>query len=136
MYGCFLRPHREIRLLTGAQFDEDLQRITLSGRANKRKKVRVVSIPDFVRKELLRNDFLNRPPHYNIFSKIVEPLNECYFSLQCSLTFLVSKGVLFPIAPYIVRTKKLVSVGNMVIQELGLANCNNYNFCDLLIRSI
>jgi integrase len=44
----------------------------------------VVAIPDFVRKELLKNDFLSRPAHHNIFSGTVEPLNECYFSLQWS----------------------------------------------------
>jgi integrase len=62
----------------------DYLRITLSGSANKGKKVRVVSIPDFVRNELVRNDLLSRAPHYNIFSRTVKPLNECYFSLQWS----------------------------------------------------
>ena len=44
----------------------------------------MVSIPDFVRKEMVRIDLLSRPREYNIFSGTVKPFNECYFSLQWS----------------------------------------------------
>ena len=47
-YGCLLRPHREIRLLTWGDFDEQLTRISLSGSRNKSGRNRIVPIPDYV----------------------------------------------------------------------------------------
>ncbi len=84
MYGCFLRPHREIRLLTVKDIQDDYSRIVLSGNSNKGKKVRVVAIPDFVKQELIELNLDGIPDGYNIFSGNEQPYNECYFSLQWS----------------------------------------------------
>jgi integrase len=51
-YGCFLRPHKEVRNLTSGHFKKNITEIHLSGSENKGKKVRVVYIPDYVRNEL------------------------------------------------------------------------------------
>jgi integrase len=74
-YGCLLRPHREIRLLTWGDFSEDLSFIHLSGSRVKNKRNRIVPVPSYVRKELKR-----REPHLNIFTNKVKPFNESYFS--------------------------------------------------------
>ena len=74
-YGCLLRPHREIRLLTWGDFSEDLSFIHLSGSRVKNKRNRIVPVPSYVRKELKR-----RESHLNIFTKKEEPFNESYFS--------------------------------------------------------
>ena len=74
-YGCLLRPHREIRLLTWRDFSEDLLFIHLSGSRVKNKRNRIVPVPSYVRKELKR-----REPHLNIFTNKEEPYNESYFS--------------------------------------------------------
>ena len=74
-YGCLLRPHREIRLLTWGDFSEDLSFISLSGSRVKNKKNRIVPVPSYVRKELKR-----REPHLNIFTNKERPFNESYFS--------------------------------------------------------
>ena len=82
-YGAWLRPHEEVRLLTAGDFKNDNTEVHLSGGENKGGKVRVVYIPDYVRKEIMpiisglnRND--------NIFSKQVEPFNYSYFNTQWS----------------------------------------------------
>ena len=74
-YGCLLRPHREIRLLTWGEFSEDLSFIRLSGDRVKNKRNRIVPVPSYVR-EALHYD----KPGLNIFSGSITPFNESYFS--------------------------------------------------------
>ena len=74
-YGCLLRPHREIRLLTWKDFSEDLSYINLSGRRVKNKRNRIVPVPSYVRKELKMGDL-----NLNIFTNKEHPFNESYFS--------------------------------------------------------
>ena len=49
MYGCLLRPHQEIRLLTWNDINIQKHLISLSGGQNKSGRNRVVPIPEFVR---------------------------------------------------------------------------------------
>ena len=77
-YGCLLRPHREIRLLTWGDFDEELTRISLSGSRNKSGRNRIVPIPDYVVVHLPPWG-RTTPPSNNIFSGKEEPFNADYF---------------------------------------------------------
>jgi hypothetical protein len=43
-YGCLLRPHREIRLLTWRDISDDLDQVSLGGNQNKGKRNRIVPI--------------------------------------------------------------------------------------------
>ena len=74
-YGCLLRPHREIRLLTWGDFSEDLSFIRLSGDRVKNKRNRIVPVPSYVREALLPDK-----PEVNLFSSSITPFNESYFS--------------------------------------------------------
>ena len=74
-YGCLLRPHREIRLLTWGDFSEDLSFIRLSGDRVKNKRNRIVPVPSYVRESLHPDK-----PELNIFSGTIKPFNESYFS--------------------------------------------------------
>ena len=74
-YGCLLRPHREIRLLTWGDFSEDLSFIRLSGDRVKNKRNRIVPVPKYVREALQPNS-----PELNIFSGNTKPFNDSYFS--------------------------------------------------------
>jgi integrase len=96
-YGCLLRPHEEIRLLTKKHFKGGNTEIHLAGEENKGGKVRVVYVPDYVRVELepvlheiKRND--------NIFSLKEEPFNESYFSKQWNREKkkMLSYGLIYP----------------------------------------
>ena len=73
-YGCLLRPHREIRLLTWNDFSDDLSFISLSGNQNKSGRNRIVPIPSYIKK--LLKPGLNE---HNIFSKNQNSFNEDYF---------------------------------------------------------
>ncbi len=73
-YGCLLRPHREIRELTWADFSDDLSHIHLSGNRNKSGRNRIVPVPAYIRKLLVRGE-----PNHNIFSGNHKPYNEDYF---------------------------------------------------------
>jgi site-specific recombinase XerD len=55
MYGCFLRPHREVRQLKRRHFSNDLSTITLAGNENKGKRIRIIRVPAYVREALHRN---------------------------------------------------------------------------------
>ena len=77
-YGCLLRPHREIRLLTWGDFDEQLTRISLSGSRNKSGRNRIVPIPDYVVVHLPPRGCTTLPTQ-NIFSGKQEPFNADYF---------------------------------------------------------
>jgi integrase len=73
-YGCLLRPHREIRLLTWGDFSESMSFINLSGYQNKSGRNRIVPVPNYIRKYLKGG--LNKA---NIFSNSLKPFNEDYF---------------------------------------------------------
>ena len=73
-YGCLLRPHREIRLLTWGDFLGDLSFISLSGDQNKSGRNRIVPVPSYIKGQL--NIGLKEE---NIFSKTIIPFNEDYF---------------------------------------------------------
>jgi integrase len=73
-YGCLLRPHREIRELTWNDFSDNLTQINLSGKRNKSGRNRIVPVPNYIRKLLVKGE-----PHLNIFSDKSEPFNEDYF---------------------------------------------------------
>lgn len=74
-YGCLLRPHKEIRLLKWSDFNEDLSFIRLSGYRVKSKRNRVVPVPLYVRKELVKGQYDS-----NIFSHCEKAYNDSYFS--------------------------------------------------------
>ena len=73
-YGCFLRPHREIRELKWSDFSDDLGYIHLSGNRNKSGKNRIVPVPIYIRELLVKGQ-----PQHNIFTHTTRPLNEDYF---------------------------------------------------------
>jgi len=73
-YGCLLRPHQEIRCLKWKDFNDDLSYITLSGSQVKSKRNRVVPVPEYIRKELVKGDINN-----NIFTGTSKPYNNSYF---------------------------------------------------------
>jgi len=73
-YGCLLRPHREIRELTWSDFSDDLKYIHLSGNRNKSGRNRIVPVPTYIRKVLVKGE-----PHHNIFSGRQQALNQDYF---------------------------------------------------------
>ena len=96
-YGCFLRPHEEVRLLTKKHFKAGNTEIHLAGDENKGGKVRVVYVPDYVREELAPVlDSINRED--NIFSLCKTPFNESYFSKQWSRQkrALFGHGLIYP----------------------------------------
>lgn len=51
-YGCFLRPHQEIRLLKRKHIAGDFSQINLSGSENKSGRIRTVYIPEYLQSEL------------------------------------------------------------------------------------
>ena len=73
-YGCLLRPHQEIRLLTWGDFSDDLSFIHLSGSRNKSGKNRSVPVS-----QQIRCHFIKGESRHNIFSGGVKPFNESYF---------------------------------------------------------
>jgi integrase len=75
-YGCLLRPHQEIRLLKWGDFSDDLSHIRLSGGRVKSKRNRVVPVPLYVRKQLVKGN-----SNDNIFTGSSKPYNRSYFSL-------------------------------------------------------
>lgn len=81
-YGCFIRPHREFRLLKRKHLNEDLTEIHLSGFENKSGRVRSVYVPDYIQTELRDFGVSDLAPEMNIVSKTTHSFNECYFSLQ------------------------------------------------------
>jgi integrase len=73
-YGCLLRPHREVRLLKWQDFGEDLSYVSVDGSRVKSKRNRVMPVPDYIRKELVRGS-----ANDNIFSNTPIEFNEDYF---------------------------------------------------------
>lgn len=80
VYCMLLRPHREVRLLTRGNFNEDLTILTLSGDENKSKRIRSIPVPDNIKTILIANGVLALPDQFNIFTAELKPLNEFYFS--------------------------------------------------------
>ena len=80
MYGCFLRPHREIRGLKRSDFNSDITRITLSGNRNKSRTVRSVLVPVYVREELSKMGFQDLALDHNIFTQNIDTFAEGYFN--------------------------------------------------------
>ena len=78
-FGCFLRPHKEVRKLTAGHFKKGISEIHLSGSENKGRKVRVVYVPDYVKQEL-EQLLPSLKSTDNIFSKNLQPYNEAYFN--------------------------------------------------------
>lgn len=78
-YGCFLRPHQEVRNLTAGHFKKECTEIHLSGGENKGRKVRVVYVPDYVREALVIR-LGNLTSTNNLFSLKDEPFNDAYFN--------------------------------------------------------
>jgi len=78
-YACFLRPHQEIRNLYVHHFKKEFTEIHLSGNENKGGKVRVVYIPEYVRKELLKV-VSSLKTNDNIFTCLPHSFNDAYFN--------------------------------------------------------
>jgi len=85
-YGCFLRPHIEVRNLKGSHFKFDYSEIHLSGDENKSGRVRTVCLPDYVR-EALYERVSKLGKDENLFSGNEEPFNEYYFKTAWSRHF-------------------------------------------------
>lgn len=98
MYGTLLRPHREIRLLKRKHFDEHFTCFSLDGKENKSGRIRSLPIPDFVRQELVERCIGDLLPDENIFTRCLEPFNECYFNTMWSRakTKMLDLGLLQP----------------------------------------
>jgi integrase len=96
MYGCFLRPHKEIRRLVRDDIKDDQNVISLGGRANKGGRVRTVFIPAYVHTALQKHNVLLLDSTANIFTRCCDVYNECYFNTAWSRIKedLVSDGVI------------------------------------------
>jgi integrase len=82
-YGCLLRPHQEIRLLTWGDVDFNRRIISLSGKRNKSGRNRVVPMTQFVF-DALQSFEVNKDPDHNILSSSPKPYNRDYISLLWS----------------------------------------------------
>lgn len=80
MYGCFLRPHREVRLLRRRHLNENCTMITLSGSENKSKRNRVIQLPTYVSDALSEHGVQNLLPEQYVLNKGYQPVNEHYFT--------------------------------------------------------
>jgi integrase len=78
-YGCLLRPHREIRLLTWNDINEDLTMISLSGNQNKGKRNRIVPIPAYIRPFLATLRRSNHTGGANVFTGLTDPYGRGMF---------------------------------------------------------
>jgi len=78
-YGCLLRPHQEVRMLTKGHFHNDFTEIHLSAKENKSGRHRIVYVPDYVQ-AIVVSLVEGIDDNQNIFSKDLIPFNEAYFS--------------------------------------------------------
>lgn len=78
-YGTFLRPHKEIRLLTVGHFKKEFSEIQLAGTENKSGRVRIVYIAEYIREELVPR-FKGLESDINIFTLTRFPHNQYYFN--------------------------------------------------------
>ena len=74
IYGCLLRPHREIRCLCWGDFSDDLKFVNLGGDRNKSGKNRIVPVPYYVQENLSKKN-----KDINIFSGKQKAYSEDYF---------------------------------------------------------
>ncbi|WP_018611894.1 tyrosine-type recombinase/integrase [Segetibacter koreensis] len=79
MYGCFLRPHREVRLLKRKHLDDNCSIITLGGDENKGKRIRIIRVPSYVQEELLKRDVSSFGLNTYIFTGTEDKFNKDYF---------------------------------------------------------
>tara|TARA_B100000768_G_scaffold111660_1_gene103419 strand:+ start:319 stop:1377 length:1059 start_codon:yes stop_codon:yes gene_type:complete len=80
-YGCLLRPHQELRLLSWDDIDLDRGIISLSGKRNKSGKNRIVPIPNYVR-DALKKEY--KGEGINLLSQSNKPFNRDYLSVLWS----------------------------------------------------
>jgi len=78
-YGCLLRPHREIRLLTWGDISDDLGQISLAGNQNKGKRNRIVPIGTYIKPYLKAFKGSLAISEDNVFTGRKEPYNPDYF---------------------------------------------------------
>jgi site-specific recombinase XerC len=79
MYGCFLRPHREIRLLKRKHLNKDCTTISLSGSENKSKRIRIIRLPNYVTTELQKQELHLLPEEAYLMTRTIETFNGDYF---------------------------------------------------------
>jgi integrase len=78
-YGCLLRPHREIRLLTWDEISLDKKQIALSGDRTKGKKNRIIPLPDYIFEELSIWSEMPERRHY-LFGASDKPFGPDFFN--------------------------------------------------------
>lgn len=84
MYGCFLRPHQEIRKLLRSHLAPDCSTISLSGDSNKSGRVRTVFVPQYVREALKKHQINLLDARANLFTRTCDIFNESYFNTSWS----------------------------------------------------
>jgi integrase len=84
MYGCFLRPHQEVRSLFRRDLNSDLTSITLGGYDNKSGKIRTVFIPQYVREAMTQRGLHSADDNVNFFTGTCDVYNESYFNTAWS----------------------------------------------------
>ena len=78
-YGCLLRPHREIRLLTWGDISEDFSQVSLGGNQNKGKRNRIVPVGTYIKPYLKAFKGSSAISEDNVFTGRKEPYNPDYF---------------------------------------------------------
>jgi integrase len=84
MYGCFLRPHQEIRQLLRRYFNSDITSISLSGNENKGGRIRTVFVPTYLTDVIIARGLHEIDEHSNIFTRTCDSFNESYFNTAWS----------------------------------------------------
>jgi site-specific recombinase XerD len=84
MYGCFLRPHQEIRQLYRRDFNEACTVIALAGDSNKSGRIRTVHVPIYVQEVLIQHGIPLTEPNINLFTLTAFCYNESYFNTMWS----------------------------------------------------
>ena len=84
MYGCFLRPHQEIRQLYRRHFNETCTVITLAGNSNKSGRIRTVHVPGYVQDVLKQREIHLADPGMNLFTGTGCIYNDSYFNTMWS----------------------------------------------------
>lgn len=79
MFGCLLRPHHEIRLITRDCFSEDYKLLSIGGVSTKNGNNRALPVPEYVRAVLKTKELM---PAENIFSGTIAPYAPDYFKLK------------------------------------------------------
>ncbi len=84
MYGCFLRPHQEIRQLYRRDINETCTIIALAGDSNKSGRIRTVHIPVYVQEALIQRNINVADPDMNLFTGTTSFFNDSYFNTMWS----------------------------------------------------